>query len=196
MMLAEQDTNQDEQATYDALFTQLASKLTTDGWETRQDTPPAAYLHLSKPSWGDENMDGIHFETYILPQQLESRCAPVMLHCEGGCPFRTRFMELFAFRAAALVRKFPGGYSMAGSSSATSDSNALCEVSVPFEKSPSETVKRISMELRRLQLLAPLIDEIVSELSGDSDSDSDDDDHLCWLAKQREARGALPPPKR
>ena len=58
------------------------------GWEARQELPPEAYLHLSKPSWGDENMNGIHLETYILSKQIQNEKAVLALHCEAGCPFQ------------------------------------------------------------------------------------------------------------
>ena len=29
------------------------------GWEVRFETPPGAYLHLSKSNWGDDNMNGV-----------------------------------------------------------------------------------------------------------------------------------------
>ena len=34
------------------------------GWETRFLTPPGAYIHVSKPAWGDESMDGVHLEAW------------------------------------------------------------------------------------------------------------------------------------
>ena len=35
------------------------------GWEVRFENPPGAYLHLSKPKWGDRQMDGVHLEAYV-----------------------------------------------------------------------------------------------------------------------------------
>ena len=54
----------DEQASYDGLFARLAEGVRADGWEARQETPPQAYLHVSRPGWGDGGMDGIHIEAY------------------------------------------------------------------------------------------------------------------------------------
>ena len=70
----------DEQAEFDALFGRLADDFRTDGWEARQEMPPQAYLHVSKPNWGDENMNAIHLEAYVLGGQLKSRSALVALH--------------------------------------------------------------------------------------------------------------------
>ena len=51
----------------------------------RQEPPSRAYLHVSLPQWGDEDMNGIHIETYVLGRELAARSAPVALHCESGC---------------------------------------------------------------------------------------------------------------
>ena len=56
------------------------------GWETRFLTPPGAYIHVSKPAWGDESMDGVHLEAYV----DDRGCACVALHCEKGSPVRDR----------------------------------------------------------------------------------------------------------
>ena len=148
---------------FDPLFDDLAKTFRVDGvWETRQEPPPnsPAYLHVSKPTWGDENMNGIHLETYVLGSQLDSRTAPVALHCEAGCPFRSEFIRLFTERAAAEIKSWPGEYKYqvfpeAGSS--------VCEVSLPFRDTPTATVELIAEELRRLQTLAPLIDQTIRE---------------------------------
>jgi hypothetical protein len=52
---------------FDTLFDQLAEEFCVEGeWETRQEPLPnsPAYLHVSRPSWNDENLNGIHLETY------------------------------------------------------------------------------------------------------------------------------------
>ena len=42
-----------EKASFDALFAALADAMRAkDGWEARQEDPPAAYLHVSRRSWG------------------------------------------------------------------------------------------------------------------------------------------------
>ena len=61
---ASRDGRHDEQASYDGLFARLAEGVRADGWEARQETPPQAYLHVSRPGWGDGGMDGIHIEAY------------------------------------------------------------------------------------------------------------------------------------
>ena len=82
-----------------------------NGQEQLPNSP--AYLHVSKPSWGDENMNGIHLETYVLSKQLENNQAPVAIHCEGGC-FQSQFMQLFTDRAAAEIKSWPGDYRVLG----------------------------------------------------------------------------------
>jgi len=83
------------QESFDSLYAELAVTLRVDGWVTEQEVPPAAYLHVSKPNWGDEKMNGIHLETYVLSQQLNNKAALVALHCEKGCPFQESFMQRF-----------------------------------------------------------------------------------------------------
>ena len=81
-----------KQEIFDLLFDQLAEKFDSEsGWEARQGD--SSYLHVSKPTWGDEEMNGIHLETYVLDDQLAKRTAPVAIHCEAGCPFRCVFMK-------------------------------------------------------------------------------------------------------
>ena len=148
----------DEQAEFDALFGRLADDFRTDGWEARQEIPPQAYLHVSKPNWGDENMNAIHLEAYVLGGQLKSRSALVALHCERGCPFQEQFMRAFTERAAADIAAFPGGYAVLGPAG-----SSVCEVNVPFGATAEETVARVAEELRRLQSLTPLIDDTIAK---------------------------------
>jgi aryl-alcohol dehydrogenase-like predicted oxidoreductase len=152
---------QDEQAVYNALFALLADEFRVDGWEARQEAPSQAYLHVSRPNWGDERMNGVHLEAYVLGGELESRRAPVALHCEAGCPFQARFMELFTERAASTIHSFPGAYTIHGPVG-----SSVCEISVPFGDSPTETVERLAEELRRLQSLATLIDSTIEACLG------------------------------
>ncbi|CAD7958330.1 unnamed protein product [Amoebophrya sp. A120] len=91
----DQLNGEDTQRAFDRLFeTELAPRLRQDGWEVRLEDPPQAYLHLSKPAWGDQRMNGIHFETYVLRTQLRTRAAPVALHCENGCAYRADFLRI------------------------------------------------------------------------------------------------------
>lgn len=140
---------------FDALFAELAATFRTDGWEVRQETPPQAYLHVSKPGWGDERLDGIHLETYVQAREIQQKRAPVALHCERGCPFQESFLRRFAERAGPLIRSWPG-YRMPGGCS-------VCEVLVELDQTARGTVERLAEELRRLQTLAPMIDETIAE---------------------------------
>ena len=129
-----------------------------EGWEVRQEPPSGAYLHVSLPQWGDEDMNGIHIETYVLGRELAARSAPVALHCESGCPFQRQFMKLFHERAAAHTEAWPGNYTMQVVNSSTA-----CEISVPFASTPKETVQKLLTEIRRLQQLAPIVDGIIKD---------------------------------
>ena len=129
-----------------------------EGWEVRQEPPSRAYLHVSLPQWGDEDMNGIHIETYVLGRELAARSAPVALHCESGCPFQRQFMKLFHERAAAHIEAWPGNYTTQLVNSFTA-----CEISVPFASTPKETVQKLLTEIRRLQQLAPIVDGIIKD---------------------------------
>ena len=74
-----------------------------EGWESRQEKGNA-YLHVSKPNWLDNNMNGIHLETYIMDGQLQMGYAPVCVHCEGGFPKQREFMSLFTEQARAKLK--------------------------------------------------------------------------------------------
>lgn len=163
------------QSDYDALFVDLAITLRCGccGWETRQEPPrngrqiPDAYLHVSKAGWEDANLDGIHLEAYVLSPQLRSRAAVVALHCECGwpCQFRKRFVELVTERARPIIEEWnketEGG--MTGSWEVKGPTGmSVCEARVPFGSSPRETVDRVTAQLRRLQTLDGLIDEVIA----------------------------------
>lgn len=67
-------------------------------------------------------------------------------------------MGLVTERAAATIGSFPGGgYKVLGPGGQT-----VCEVMVPFGATPGETVDRIVRELRTLQSLQPVIDEVIA----------------------------------
>ena len=146
---------------YGNIFDKLAQCFRKDGWEVRQEDPPQAYMHVSRPGWGDEHMDGIHLETYVLGNQLASGFAPVALHCEQGFPHQQRFMELFTERVGETIKGWPG-YKLLGPHGCS-----VCEISIPLCAGPSgpfETGELLAEELRRLQTLGPLIDETIADL--------------------------------
>lgn len=70
-------------------------------------------------------------------------------------------MGLVTERAAATIGSFPGGYKVLGPGGQT-----VCEVMVPFGATPGETVDRIVRELRTLQSLQPVIDEVIAHVFG------------------------------
>ena len=115
--------------------------------------------------WGDENMNGIHLETYILETQLRNCSAPVALHCEGGCHFREKFMQLMLSRAKTTIMDWPGGYKLMGDP--TISKCSICEIEVPFGSNVEETVEKLSVELKRLQTLAPMVEKTIFELQGE-----------------------------
>ncbi|MBS2006583.1 MAG: hypothetical protein JST01_06060 [Cyanobacteria bacterium SZAS TMP-1] len=80
-----------EQAT--AILTAVAETLADEPWFAKGNwhcsvhnfpPPPAApesvTLHLSKAHWFNEEHQGIHFETFLSPQQWRTGEIPVMLH--------------------------------------------------------------------------------------------------------------------
>lgn len=148
------------QASYNAAFAALAERFRRDGWEARQEEPPQAYLHVSRPHWFDEKLSGIHFETYVLGGQLAAGSAPVCLHCEGDCPFQAAFLEKFTERARSLIETWPG-YKILGPSGCS-----VCEVQVPLGATADATVVALEQELKRIQQVAPLVDEVIAEMTG------------------------------
>lgn len=151
----------DEPAVYRSLFTDLASELTADGWKAALENPPDAYIHVSRPLWGDENMNGIHLEAYVLGRELHTRKAPVALHCEGGCPFQRKFMTAATDKLRPVIQHWPGGWRVGDGSGCS-----VCEVEIEVSASPEETIGRIRTELRRLQSLDELITNLIVESSG------------------------------
>ena len=97
-----------------AAFQRLGARLGGEGaagrWEVRFETPPAAYLHLSKPGWGDQDMDGVHLEAYYAAGgEAKEGKAVVALHCEAGAPGgdRCALMADLAERIAPEVAAWP-----------------------------------------------------------------------------------------
>ena len=149
---------------YDPLFRKLTERFRQeDGWEARQEVPPEAYMHLSKPSWGDDKMDGIHLETYILENQIECGFAPVALHCERGCPFQKQFMQKMSEKAESILKEFPedvrSNYKILGPGGCS-----VFEAKIPLDSSTAEgNVGKLAVELERLQGISHLIDDVISE---------------------------------
>eukprot|EP00756_Hemistasia_phaeocysticola_P008301 Hpha_TRINITY_DN14576_c0_g1::TRINITY_DN14576_c0_g1_i1::g.46723::m.46723 len=173
-------------AKFEALFNDLAVSLSTNGWITQQEAPPAspAYLHLSRKTWGDERMNGIHIELYVLDGQIARRKAPVCLHCEGGCAFQSRFLKLMGQRARESIdgwnkRLAQGDLAYTGrwellSHAADEDlGSSVCEIQMPFGANEEETVRNMVQEVRRLQGLLPLIDRTIGDCGGVREGDCD-----------------------
>ena len=141
---------------YNAAFGKLAQRFRDmEGWEARQENPPAAYLHVSKPSWKDHNLNGIHFETCVMEDQLR---APVCLHCEHGFPGQKAFMKLFTERARARIEEWEG-YEVLGPKGCS-----VCEVWVPLCPTVEETMEALAREIIRLQELTPMIDQTIHDI--------------------------------
>lgn len=142
---------------YITAFDKLAKQFSEmEGWEVRQERG-SAYLHVSKPNWLDQNMNGIHLETYVMDDQLHTGYAPVCVHCEGGFPKQREFVKLFTERARKQIESWPG-YTVKGKGC------SVCEVMVPIKSTADETVELLASELFRLQTLAPLIDQTIIDV--------------------------------
>ena len=161
--------NMHSQAVYDALFADLSASLRSDGWETRQESQPRAYLHVSRPTWEDANLDGIHLETYVLSGQLKSQHAVVALHCEGGWPksFRSQFMGRMTERIQPAIAEWNASNNEKGNEDLGQwlikgpSGSSVCEVLVPFGVDPKSTLDRIHIQLKRLATMQNAIDEVI-----------------------------------
>lgn len=161
--------NMHSQAAYDALFADLSASLRSDGWETRQESRPQAYLHMSRPAWDDANLDGIHLETYVLSDQLKSQHAVVALHCEGGWPksFRSQFMRHMTERIQPAIAEWNASNNEKGNEDLGQwlikgpSGSSVCEVLVPFGVDPKSTLNRIHIQLKRLATMQNAIDEVI-----------------------------------
>ena len=161
--------NMHSQAAYDALFADLSASLRSDGWETRQESRPQAYLHMSRPAWDDSNLDGIHLETYVLSGQLKSQHAVVALHCEGGWPnsFRSQFMRHMTERIQPAIAEWNASNNEKGNEDLGQwlikgpSGSSVCEVLVPFGVDPKSTLNRIHIQLKRLATMQNAIDEVI-----------------------------------
>ena len=151
--------------TYDEAFSCLVREFRIGEWEVRQEDPPQAYLHISRPCWGDELMNGIHLETYVLDGQIAMGCAPVALHCEGGYPNQQRFAKVFRNR----IKDEMASWENAGEWKLQASGCSLLEIYVALGETSEVTIERLSCELRRLQTLAPIIDKTIADLESNPD---------------------------
>ncbi|CAD7935451.1 unnamed protein product [Amoebophrya sp. A25] len=140
----------------------LVPEFQQDGWEVRLENPPQAYMHVSRPEWGDERMNGIHLETYVLRQQFYDGVAPVALHCEGGSPVAcAEFKRRIAEKCCDLVRSWgTGEWKFAKEHSSCS----VFEVLAPLSPDSRETLEKLAVELRRLRTIGPMIDSVIRDL--------------------------------
>eukprot|EP01063_Lacrimia_lanifica_P009111 TRINITY_DN16130_c0_g1_i1.p1 TRINITY_DN16130_c0_g1~~TRINITY_DN16130_c0_g1_i1.p1 ORF type:complete len:290 (+),score=106.09 TRINITY_DN16130_c0_g1_i1:43-912(+) len=162
------------QDAYDEMFAAMADRFRAAGWEARQEplragrAVPDAYLHVSRPAWGDEKLNGIHLEAWVDVARMKKQGSgpPVSLHCEGGCPFQTCFMQLCSERVRPVVGRWAqedGGDAAVHKGWVVGASKcSVCEVQVAFGATPQETMGRIAAQLERLQTLAGAIDEVIA----------------------------------
>ena len=143
---------------YITAFDKLAKRFSEmEGWECRQEKGNA-YLHVSKPNWQDENMNGIHLETYVMDDQLQMGYAPVCIHCEGGFPKQREFMLFFIEQARPLIESWLG-YEIKGPKGCS-----VCEIMVPIKSTADETIDDLATELIRLQSLTSMIDQTIEDV--------------------------------
>ena len=153
-------------------FQALGERLLKDspGWEVRFETPPGAYLHLSKPNWGDDNMDGVHLEAYVSETGECGRGeAVVALHCERGCPGgdRESLITALAQRVQSACEEFPKGASpvlVRGVQDCTVVESRFA-FSMRDEPEVRFVVDGVEDDLKRLQrVVAPHVDAVVDNL--------------------------------
>ena len=133
------------------------------GWETRFLTPPGAYIHVSKPAWGDDSMDGVHLEAYV----DDRGCACVALHCEKGSPVRDRraCVRALAERVGPDVEAWDSTSTPWTILPRGDEDCSVCETRFATSGySARETVDVIARELRKLQTLAPSIDAVIASM--------------------------------
>ena len=153
-------------------FQALGERLLKDspGWEVRFETPPGAYLHLSKPNWGDDNMDGVHLEAYVSETGEGGRGeAVVALHCEKGCPGgdRESLITALAQRVQSACEELPKGTPpvlVRGVKDCTVVESRFAFF-VPDESEVRLVVDSVEDKLKGLQrAVAPHVDAVIEEL--------------------------------
>ena len=161
---------------FDPVFNEMAGAFRggPDAWETRQEAPPAskAYLHVSRPSWQDEKMNGVHFETYVLAGQLKTGSAPVALHCERGIPEQAKCVEKLWKKVQPLIEDEGSAWQKRGWAMTPAPGegepwamSSVCEIQVPIRgKSAAEVGVVLSEELKAMVAeMAPLVDKVMEE---------------------------------
>jgi hypothetical protein len=146
-----------KQSVFSALFYKMGMEFFSKGeWEVRFEAHPQAYIHINRPNWGDENMNGIHFEAYILGKELEEKQCYVAIHCEVGCPFQIEFHEIM--KTHGLEKKIPEYAKLR-----FCEGSVVCEARMEFGVTPVETMEIVVNELEKLMAFSDLIDEVIEE---------------------------------
>lgn len=145
---------------YKPVFKELDEKLRARSWFTEEwdIRNLGTYMHVYKQNWFNDNMGGVHIETYVEKAQLESKQVPIVIHCEDEFPKQDEFVLLFTGRARSLLSEWKG-YRAIG------DGYRICEKSVPLD--PRKLADSLAQELDRLQQLAPLIDQTIADVLKD-----------------------------
>ena len=150
-------------------------------------------------------MNGLHFEAYVLCQQLQRRQALVALHCESGwsVEFRKKFVPLLKRRISDKLEEWNRNQNQNQEEGDTLNhgnwrlvqgdadgmSTSICEVDVPFGSVPEETGRRIEKQLRRLQMLSGTIDETIHQcLNVKTDEEDEDELPLEFTPEQVRAK--------
>jgi len=163
-----------------ALLTDAAETLAGEGWFRDNDwrysvhnfpPPPAApesvTLHVFKPHWYNEKHQGIHFETFLSPQQWRDGEMPVMLHIlhtpliPGTKLKRIKLSKPFVDDCCDMVSSWPG-YSFRAGKYGTQP--FTCRISFDVEN-PGKLKSALEKEFSRLcKKLGPLMDSTLNDV--------------------------------
>lgn len=145
---------------YKPVFKELEDKIRGRGWFTAEwdIRNLGTYMHIYKQNWFNDNMGGVHIETYVEKPQLESKQVPIVVHCEDEFPKQEEFVRLFTDRARPTLETWKG-YKARG------EGYRICEKSVPLD--PRKLADSLAQEVDRLQELSPLIDQTIADVLKD-----------------------------
>jgi hypothetical protein len=145
-------------------FEELAMRLAAepwwrDGWTSRAGRfEEGIYFQLYKPGWHNENLMGVHLETWVTIDGMATMSLPVVLHVEPETPERERFNALLVARASSVMAGWPGRV-------------------VPIEEDPTERYvvrlplslpdlsDRLAAEFRRMGEIGEMVDATLKSLA-------------------------------
>jgi hypothetical protein len=156
--------NEAEWQSYLPQYQELKQRLEAADWFVANDWQYTIVLdeasgiissQLSKPSWYNQNRNGVHFDCWLGQKQLDEGAVPIALHAHQDFPNGPKLCGLFIERSKDLVGQwqdfnlFPG--------------NPFQPISTKVVFTKDTLVTELAAQFARIQQLGVIIDKAIEE---------------------------------